>query len=66
MHPALLCTPLPGAPDTVRGLVDFGDQIEYNRANDRFDNLGSTRHQGIETEVFWTPAAMPRLDLHAS
>lgn len=27
--------------------------------------LGSTRHQGIETEVFWTPAALPDLDLHA-
>lgn len=46
--------------------IDFDDQIEYNRANDRFENLGSTRHQGIETEVFWTPAALPRLDLHAS
>lgn len=46
--------------------IDFDDQIEYNRANDRFENLGSTRHQGIETEVFWTPTAMPQLDLHAS
>lgn len=45
--------------------IDFEDQIEYNRSNDRFENLGSTRHQGIETEVFWTPAALPDLDLHA-
>nr|WP_298143132.1 TonB-dependent siderophore receptor [uncultured Pseudomonas sp.] len=45
--------------------IDFDDQIEYNRSNDRFENLGSTRHQGIETEVFWTPAALPTLDLHA-
>jgi Fe(3+) dicitrate transport protein len=46
--------------------IDFDDQIEYNRSNDRFENLGSTRHQGIEGEVFWTPAALPELDLHAS
>ncbi|MFZ3153433.1 TonB-dependent receptor family protein [Pseudomonas sp.] len=45
--------------------IDFEDQIEYNRSNDRFENLGSTRHQGLETEVFWTPAALPTLDLHA-
>lgn len=46
--------------------IDFEDQIEYNRSNDRFENLGSTRHQGIESEIFWTPAALPELDLHAS
>ncbi|MEX6503567.1 TonB-dependent receptor family protein [Pseudomonas zhanjiangensis] len=45
--------------------IDFDDQIEYNRSNDRFENLGSTRHQGIESELFWTPAALPTLDLHA-
>ncbi|UTW06922.1 TonB-dependent receptor family protein [Pseudomonas benzenivorans] len=45
--------------------IDFEDQIEYNRSNDRFENLGSTRHQGLESEVFWTPAALPNLDLHA-
>ncbi len=40
--------------------IDFDDQIVF--ANSRFQNLGSTRHQGIETEVFWTPAraANPR------
>ncbi|HEJ1321510.1 TPA: TonB-dependent siderophore receptor [Pseudomonas aeruginosa] len=43
--------------------IDFDDQIVF--ANSRFQNLGSTRHQGIETEVFWTPAALPTLDLHA-
>jgi Fe(3+) dicitrate transport protein len=46
--------------------IDFDDQIVYNSTTDRFENLGSTRHQGIETEVFWTPGAMPDLDLHAS
>ncbi|WP_141232920.1 TonB-dependent receptor [Pseudomonas sp. Irchel 3A7] len=46
--------------------IDFSDQIVYNATTDRFVNLGSTRHQGIETEVFWTPSALPDLDLHAS
>lgn len=46
--------------------IDFEDQISYNASTDRFNNLGSTRHQGIETEVFWTPGALPDLDLHAS
>jgi len=43
--------------------IDFDDQIVFS--NGSFRNLGSTRHQGIETEVFWTPAALPALDLHA-
>jgi Fe(3+) dicitrate transport protein len=43
--------------------IDFDDQIVF--ADSRFQNLGSTRHQGIESEVFWTPAALPTLDLHA-
>ncbi|MGE4407315.1 TonB-dependent receptor family protein [Pseudomonas sp.] len=46
--------------------IDFKDQIEYNATTTRFENLGSTRHQGLETQLFWTPAAMPQLDLHAS
>lgn len=45
--------------------IDFDEQIEFNRTTNRFENIGSTRHQGFETEVFWTPAAMPGLDLHA-
>lgn len=43
--------------------IDFDDQIEFSAGS--FKNLGSTRHQGIESEVFWTPAALPALDLHA-
>ena len=43
--------------------IDFDDQIVFSDGS--FRNLGSTRHQGIETEVFWTPAALPALDLHA-
>lgn len=46
--------------------INFDDQIEYNATTDRFVNLGSTRHQGVETEVFWTPSALRNLDLHAS
>ncbi|WP_449434237.1 TonB-dependent receptor family protein [Pseudomonas putida] len=46
--------------------IDFDDQIIYNATNDRFDNIGSTRHQGFETEIFWTPEAMRNLQLHAS
>lgn len=46
--------------------IDFDDQIAYNATTDRFDNLGSTRHQGFESEIFWTPSITPDLDLHAS
>ncbi len=46
--------------------IDFDDQIEYNSRTTRFENLGSTRHQGIETQLFWTPEALSALDLHAS
>lgn len=45
--------------------IDFDDQIEYNASTDRFVNLGSTRHQGFETEVFWSPEAIRGLELHA-
>ena len=45
--------------------IDFDDQIEYNASTDRFVNLGSTRHQGFETEVFWSPEAIHGLQLHA-
>lgn len=43
--------------------IDFDDQIVFS--NGSFKNLGSTRHQGIETEVFWSPPVLPALDLHA-
>lgn len=46
--------------------IDFDDQIVYDATTDRFDNIGSTRHQGLETELFWTPKAMRNLELHAS
>ncbi|MEP3588911.1 MAG: TonB-dependent siderophore receptor [Marinobacter sp.] len=28
--------------------IDYEDQIQFNRANSRYENLGETRHQGIE------------------
>jgi len=30
--------------------IDYKDQIEYSSANQNFENLGKTRHQGIETQ----------------
>lgn len=45
--------------------IDFDDQIEYNSRTTKYENVGKTRHQGFETEIFWTPAVIPTLDLHA-
>lgn len=45
--------------------IDFDDQIERNISTDRFENLGSTRHQGFESEIFWSPEAVQGLELHA-
>ncbi|MBR9871084.1 MAG: TonB-dependent siderophore receptor [Gammaproteobacteria bacterium] len=28
--------------------IDYEDQIQFNRANSRYENFGETRHQGIE------------------
>lgn len=42
--------------------IDFDNQIEYNRTTDTYQNIGKTRHQGFETEMFWTP--VDKLDLH--
>lgn len=33
--------------------IDYDDQIQYNKALDRYENLGETRHQGIELEADW-------------
>lgn len=30
--------------------IDYQDQIQYNRGTSRFENLGETRHQGLELE----------------
>lgn len=33
--------------------IDYEDQIQFDKPNDRFVNLGETRHQGIELENDW-------------
>lgn len=38
---------------------DFGAQIEFDRAAQRFSNLGETKHQGLELEANWRPDALP-------
>jgi len=35
--------------------IDYKDQIEYSSANQNFENLGRTRHQGIETQFMIKP-----------
>jgi len=45
--------------------IDYDDQISYNSTTDSYDNIGKTRHQGIELEGFWSPAAVAGLKLHA-
>ncbi|MFB8829764.1 TonB-dependent receptor family protein [Azotobacter sp. CWF10] len=58
-------TPLPNLRyDFNLYRIDFDDQIVFQ--DGAWKNVGSTRQQGFETELFWTPAAMPNLDLHAS
>ncbi|MFZ4835129.1 TonB-dependent receptor family protein [Rouxiella sp. Mn2063] len=45
--------------------IDYDDQISYNSLNDSYENIGKTRHQGIELEGYWSPAAVSGLKLHA-
>lgn len=33
--------------------IDYDDQIQFNRTESRFENLGETRHQGVELENRW-------------
>lgn len=40
-------------------MIDFRDQIEFDRSTLRFRNLGETRHQGVELGAVWKPAGMP-------
>ncbi|MDX1466917.1 MAG: TonB-dependent receptor, partial [Halomonas sp.] len=41
--------------------IDYEDQIQFDKANNRFVNLGETRHEGIELETDWQ--ATDRLSL---
>lgn len=52
--------PAPGLDLTATAFrFDFGAQIEFERTTQRFLNLGETRHQGVELEANWRPAALP-------
>ncbi len=33
--------------------IDYEDQIQFDKTADRFENLGETRHQGIELDSHW-------------
>lgn len=33
--------------------IDYKDQIQFNRDTSRFENLGETRHQGVELQADW-------------
>lgn len=33
--------------------IDYEDQIQFNRTASRFENLGETRHQGVELDNRW-------------
>ncbi|WP_273425920.1 TonB-dependent siderophore receptor [Marinobacter sp.] len=33
--------------------LDYDDQIQFNRSTSRFENLGETRHQGVELTNQW-------------
>lgn len=46
--------------------IDFSDQIEFDRPSLTFQNLGKTRHEGLELEARWTPAAIPELELRGN
>lgn len=46
--------------------IDFEDQLLYNSAEQSFDNIGETRHQGLEIEGTLTPQSLTNLTLHVA
>lgn len=46
--------------------IDFSDQIEFDRPSLTFQNLGKTRHQGMELEATWRPEFAPGLSIGGS
>ncbi|WP_443147338.1 TonB-dependent receptor family protein [Photobacterium sp. MCCC 1A19761] len=44
--------------------IDFEDQLQWNSGEQSFDNIGETRHQGLEVEGSYSPSALPELSLH--
>lgn len=37
--------------------IDYEDQIQFNRTTSKFENLGETRHEGIELTADWEATA---------
>lgn len=46
--------------------IDFKDQLQWNSAEQSFDNVGRTLHQGLETAISYTPKAFKNLDVGLS
>ncbi|MFA0812173.1 TonB-dependent receptor family protein [Microbulbifer epialgicus] len=46
--------------------IDFKDQLLYNSFEQSFDNIGETRHQGIEIEGSLTPQSLTNLTLNVA
>lgn len=46
--------------------IKFKDKVEFDRTASQFRNLGEAQHQGVETELTWSPVSLPGLDLQAS
>jgi len=46
--------------------IDFKDQLQWNSAEQSFDNVGRTLHQGVETSITYTPKKYDNLDFGLS
>ncbi|MBV1789626.1 TonB-dependent siderophore receptor [Marinobacterium sp. D7] len=49
------------ALNTTLFRIDYEDQIQFNKATSLYENLGETRHEGVELSADWQ--ATPQLDL---
>jgi len=43
--------------------IDYEDQIQFNSGTSRFENLGETRHQGLELQADWQPMDQANFNL---
>jgi len=43
--------------------IDYKDQIQFNRVTSRFENLGETRHQGLELQADWQASTNAKLSV---
>ena len=46
--------------------IDFKDQLQWNSAEQSFDNVGRTLHQGLETAITYSPKTFKNLDVGLS